>query len=120
MNKQERSKENALVILASSPTYAEAARLLEVDPSTIYEWLKDKDFVARLEQARNFIVSDAINKLKIHTTKAVDTLAFLLDDESPQIRRGAANDVLNHVAKLWELQEIEERLSTIEKMQKTR
>jgi len=110
-------KESALLILASSPSYAEAARLLEVDPSTIYEWLKDKEFSDRLEQLRNSIFTEAISKLKGHSTRAVDTLADLLTDESSQVRREAANDILNHATKLKEVQEIEARLKVLEKAQ---
>ena len=120
MKKQERIKESALVILATSPSRAEAARILGVDPSTIYDWLKDEEFSAKLEQTRNLIVSDAISTLKSHTTKAVDTLAALLDDESSQIKRGTANDILNHVMKFNELQEIEARLRVLEKTQQTK
>lgn len=120
MNKQERSKESALIILASSPSYTEAARLLEVDPSTVYEWLKDKEFATRLEQTRNLIFGEAVSKLKGHCTKAVDTLASLLSDESPQVRRGASNDILNHATKFKELQEFDQRLAALEQRSKNK
>lgn len=67
----------ALVVLASCTSYSEAARELDVSVPTVYKWLGDSEFLARLEAIRNQIVSDSISKLKTHTTKAVDTLAML-------------------------------------------
>jgi hypothetical protein len=116
MDKQQHKKENAIAILASSVTYAEAARLLEVNPCTIYEWLKDPEYVEKLEQTRNLIVGDAIGKLKGYCVRAVDTLASLLDDESSQVRRGAANDILNHVSRYKEIEEFEKRISNLERI----
>lgn len=113
-------KEKALLTLASCSSYAEAARVLEVDPSTIYEWLKDKKFAERLERLRSSIFTEAINKLKGHSAKAVDTLADLLIDENSQVRRGAANDILNHATKLKEVQETEARLKALEKAQQAK
>ncbi|MGE4574522.1 hypothetical protein [Parachlamydia sp.] len=118
--KSKKSKEDAIVVLASCSSYAEAARELGVSIPTIYKWLGDPEFEAKLESIRNQIVSESISKLKTHTTKAVDTLAMLLDDDSPQIRRGASNDILNHVSRFIEIKEIEVRLKALEAIQPTR
>lgn len=118
--KSKKSKEDALVILASCSSYAEAARELGVSVPTIYNWLGDSEFLAKLESVRNQIVSDSISKLKTYTTKAVDTLALLLDDENPQIRRGVSNDILNHVLKFIEMKELETRLKALEITQQSR
>lgn len=118
--KSKKSKEDAIVVLASCSSYAEAARELDVSVPTIYKWLGDSEFLAKLEAIRNQIVSDSISKLKAHTTKAVDTLAMLLDDENPQIRRGVSNDILNHVTRFMELKEIEARLKILEVAHQTK
>jgi hypothetical protein len=118
--KSKKSKEDALVVLAICMSYSEAARELDVSVPTVYKWLGDSEFLARLEAIRNQIVSDSISKLKTHTTKAVDTLAMLLDDENPQIRRGASNDILNHVSRFIEIKEIKGRLKTLEIAQQSR
>lgn len=118
--KSKKSKEDAIVTLASCSSYAEAARELGVSIPTIYKWLGDPEFAAKLESIRNQLVSEAISKLKTHTTKAVDTLATLLDDDNPQIRRGASNDILNHVSRFIEIKEIEVRLKALEAIQPSR
>lgn len=113
-DKQKRSKEIALPILASTPDYSEAAKLIGCSRGEIYEWLKDNEFKAELEKLRSQIVNDAISKMKAHVTKAVDVLASLLDDESSQVRRAACNDILNHVGRFMELKELENRLVNLE------
>jgi hypothetical protein len=118
--KSKKSKEDAIVTLASCSSYAEAARELGVSIPTIYKWLGDPEFAAKLESIRNQIVSESISKLKTHTTKAVDTLAMLLDDDNPQIRRGVSNDILNHVSRFIEIKEIEVRLKALEAIQPSR
>ena len=115
--KLKKSKEDALVCLASCSSFNEAAKQLGVSVPTIYNWLIDPEFSAKLDSIRNQIVSEAISKLKTHTTKAVDTLALLMDDESSQVRRGASNDILNHACRFMELKEIEVRLKALEAIQ---
>lgn len=114
-DKQKRSKEAAIPILAITPNYSEAAKLIGCSRDEIYEWLKDDSFRLELEMIRSKLVDDAISKMKTHTTKAVDTLAILMDDESSQVRRAACNDILNHVGRFIELKDLENRLVILEK-----
>ncbi len=68
---------------------------------------------------RNELVENALDQLKITSCKAVATLAKLLDkDDSPSVQRSAANDILNQVVKFRELQELEDRISVLEKQTK--
>ena len=113
-DKMKRSKELALPILAITPNYCEAARKIGCSTEQIYKWLKNEEFRAELEKLRSRIVDDAVGKLKSHVTKAVDTLALLMDDESSGVRRAACNDILNHVSKFIELKELETRLVKLE------
>jgi len=110
-----RSKENALIILASTPNYREAAKQLNIAVPTIYSWLRDPEFASKVEETRNEIVSDAIAKMKGYAVKAVETLANLMDDESAHVRRAASNDILNHVGRFMELKEFEQRLINLER-----
>jgi HEAT repeat protein len=115
-NKMSRSKVKALPILATTPNYSEAARLIGCSYDQIYSWLRDPDFKNELEKLRSQLVDDAISKMKSHVTKAVDVLATLMDDESSQVRRAACNDILNHVGRFIELKELETRLVNLEKV----
>lgn len=118
-DKVQRNKEAALPILATCPNYSEAARLIGVRPAQVYEWLKDPSFKAELDKLRSEITAkstdEAVSKLKNSMTKAVDTLVKLLDrDDCPTVQRAAANDILNHIQKFKELQELEERITLLE------
>lgn len=113
-DKQQRSKETALPILATCANYSEAARQIGCSREEIYAWLKDPEFKAELERLRTDIVNDAISQLKNNATKATNTLVNLLEDESSQVRLKAANDILNHLGRFMELRELETRLKALE------
>lgn len=114
LNKQERSKELAIPILASCPDYSKAAKELGICRELIYEWMKDAAYKAKVDEARSQLVAEAIERLKANMTKAVDVLVLLLDDESPVIRRGCANDILTHTGRFIELKELEQRIKALE------
>lgn len=118
-DKIHRSKEAALPILATCPNYSEAARQIGVRPEQVYEWLKDPAFKAQLDKLRSEITAKAIDeavlKLKNSMVKAVDTFIKLLEREDyPAVQRAAANDILSHIQKFKELQELEERITLLE------
>ncbi len=115
MKKADRAKEQALLVLVTTPNYTEAAKVLGISPPTIYEWLKDPVFSQELNRRRNQLVEESLDRLKNYVNKSAETLGALLDDANPQIRRGAANDILNHVMKFKEVIEIEQRLNAIER-----
>jgi len=106
----------ALPIFASNLTIEEACERAGISRNTFYEWLKEPQFKSELERLRNEIVNEAVNHLKITSTKAAKTLGDLLErDDSPTVQRAAANDVLGHVMKFMELKELEDRLADIER-----
>ena len=71
--------------------------------------------LAQLKQ-RNACVDLAFDALKGYVEGAVTALGDLLQSDNEAIRRGVANDVLNHILKARELEEIEERLASIERL----
>jgi hypothetical protein len=105
----------AIPFLVSAASDGEGCRQAKIGRQTYYEWIKEPAFKAELSRLRNIVVEDAIQLLKAHTAKAVNTLVKLLDVDNPTIQRGAANDILQHVTKFKEIQEIEERLETLER-----
>lgn len=109
-------QQQALPIFASNLTIEEACERAGISRNTFYEWLKEPQFKSELEKLRNEIVNEAVNHLKITSTKAAKTLGDLLErDDSPAVQRAAANDVLGHVMKFMELKELEDRLADIER-----
>jgi hypothetical protein len=114
-DKTDRSKELAIPVLAATPDYEKAAKILEVTPGTIYAWLRDPDFAAAVECQRGRVVDQALAKLQAYATKAVDVLADLLDNKTPQIRRGAANDLLSHLVRIREHTDLNGRIAELER-----
>lgn len=106
----------ALPFFAGCSTFEEGCREAKVSKNTFYEWLKQPLFKAELTRLRDEIVADAITSLKSRVSKAVDVLGRLLDqNDNPSLLRGVANDIIGHVIKFKELQEIEQRLDSIER-----
>lgn len=118
-DKTQRSKELALPIIATTPNYSEAARKIGISEEQLYLWLRDPEFKAQVDKARSEVCEkvfqESIETLKNSTTKAVTTLVCLLDrDDYPAVQRAAANDILTHVQKFKELQELEGRIAKLE------
>ncbi len=101
----------ALPYLIGADSEGEACEQANIARQTYYEWLKEPAFKAELGRLRDAVVEDAVETLKAHTTKAVDTLVQLLDVPNPSIRRNVANDILQNVIRLKELQEMRSELS---------
>ena len=104
----------AIVALINCPTIAEAARQLNIAESCLYAWLQQESFKQELDYQRNTLIAEATAKLKANTVKAADALTELLGSNNEMVKRGAANDILNHVVKFKEIVEFEARLSRIE------
>ena len=105
----------ALPYFIGSISEAEACRQAKIAKQTYYDWLKDPSFRAQLTKLREEAVRNAVENLKAHACKAVDTLIGLLDADNLPLRRSAANDILHHIGRYKELQEIEQRLSILER-----
>ncbi len=104
----------ALPHLVAASSEGEGCKKANIARQTYYDWLKIPAFRDELSRLRSSIVEDAVEALKAHTTKAVDTLVKLLDVDHPALQRNVANDILGHVAKYKELQELEQRIEIIE------
>jgi hypothetical protein len=108
----------AIPYLVSSTTHEKGCREAGISRNTLYEWLKVPAFKAELTAQRNAVVESALDILKGHVSGAVDALVGLLTTENGYLRRSVANDVIEHVLKGKELEEIEARLAALEKIVK--
>ena len=81
-----------------------------------YQWLKKTEFVKEYKRQRDILVDEAMESLKASIGKVVDTLTGLLDSNSESLRRSVANDILTHIMKMKELQDIETRLESVERV----
>ena len=115
--KYERKKEEAIVALLSQKNIEEAARSIGIGSATLLRWLKDPDFDTAYQEARRAAFRQSVARLQQASGAAVTTLLKLMIDPTtpPSTRARAADSVLDHSAKAIELEDIEGRVSELER-----
>lgn len=112
-----RKKEEAIVALLSYRTVEDAARSCNKRARTLYRWLAEPEFRAAYQNARRAAFSQSIGRLQQASSAAVSTLMKVMVDSaapaSAKVRAAAA--VLDHAAKGIELEDLEQRLATLER-----
>ena len=101
-------------ILVQARSIEEGAKLAGLSRTTVYKWSRLPDFKEELGRQRDELMNEGMDNLKSQFEKAVAVLAGLLDSENETTRRHAANDIIAHALKAKEIQELEERLSSME------
>jgi hypothetical protein len=119
--KYERKKEEAIVALLSQKNIEEAARSIGIGSATLLRWLKDPDFDTAYREARRAAFRQSVARLQQASGAAVTTLLKLMIDPTtpPSTRARAADSVLDHSAKAIELEDIEARVSELERAAET-
>jgi len=105
----------AIPIIVTSPTYTEACKKANVNRTTFYEWLKIPEFKAELDRQRDEIAAEAFGVLSQSLTQAVEALVSLLDNKDNRLKRLAAKDVIDFMIRHKENEDLDERLTEIEK-----
>ena len=91
---------------------AECCRAAGISRPTFYAWLENEDFRAALECLQIEAVNYAAQTMRLHFSRATDTLIGLLDTPlSTGMRRNICNDIINHAIRLSELR-LEKRCET--------
>jgi hypothetical protein len=112
-----RKKEEAIVGLLSQRSVDEAARSANVNPRTLYRWMKEPEFDAAYRAAKRAAYGQSIARLHQASSAAVTTLLKLMVDQNvpASTRARCADSVLGHTTKAIELEDIEARLSELER-----
>ncbi len=120
--KQELSQrqQKAIPFLVQSSTVEGGCKEARISRETYYKWLSDPLFKDELKRQRDQVIEDALNVMKANTTKAVNALVGLLNTKNDNLKRWVANDILDHVLKAREIEDLEERVTTLEKLIKER
>lgn len=111
-------KEAAILALLSQRNVEEAARVAGISDRTLYRWLQEPDFDAAYRGARRAAFSQSTARLQQMSSAAVTTLGkIMVDASAPAASRvRAADSVLNHAAKAIEIEDIEARVSELERV----
>jgi transposase-like protein len=117
-----RKKEEAIAALLSQRNVEEAARAVGVDAKTLLRWMKEPEFDAEYRNARRAAFGQSVARLQQASGAAVSTLLkLMIDSNTPASTRArCADSVLSHTAKAIELDDIESRLSELERASEER
>src|SRR5580704_14434785 len=112
-----RKKEEAIVALLSQRSVDDAARVANVTPRTLYRWMKEPEFDAAYREARRAAFGQSIARLEQASGAAVSSvLKIMTDPTAPaSTRLRAADIVLARSAKAIELEDVEARVSELER-----
>ena len=112
-----RKKEEAITALLTQRNIDEAARTIGVSANTLLRWMKEPEFEVAYREARRVAFSQATARLQQAASAAATTFLKLMVDPSapPAVRLRAADLVFSHGAKGIEIEDIEARLSALER-----
>ena len=112
-----RKKEEAIAALLTQRNVEEAARAAGIGTQTLLRWLKVPEFQASYREARREAYGQSIARLQQATSAAAATLLkIMVDPNAPaSCRIRAADSVLGHAAKAIEIEDIEARVTELER-----
>jgi transposase-like protein len=112
-----RKKEEAIAALLSQRNIEEAAKASGIGANTLLRWLKMPEFQAAYREARRAAFGQSIARLQQGTAAAATTLLkTMIDANTPaSVKVRAAEAIFNHAAKAIEIEDIEARVSELER-----
>jgi len=112
-----RHLDQVIAALLSQRGIEDAARACSVGTRTLIRWLKLPEFSAAYRDARRAAVSQSVARLQQATGAAVSTLLkVMVDPNTPASTKvRAADSVLDHSAKAIEIEDLEVRLTELER-----
>jgi len=107
----------AVVALLSEKTVAQAAAKAGCSERTVLRWLKQPAFAQAVEQARQAVVQDGLNRLRTALGLAVSRLTdLMMNGGTEAIALRAALGLLDHGVKSIELCDVVTRLTALEQL----
>jgi transposase-like protein len=112
-----RKKEEAIAALLSQRSIEEAARTIGLNPNTMLRWLQVPEFRDAYLKARREAVGQSIARMQQATGAATITVLKLMTDPKvpAAVKLRAAECVFAHAIKGIELEDIETRLTELER-----
>jgi hypothetical protein len=112
-----RKQEDAIIAFLSNPRIEDAARVANVGARTLMRWLKEPVFEKAYMKARRTAFRHSLARLQQMSGAAVSTLGkIMVDQASPAPTRvRAAECIINQGAKAIEIEDIDVRVSELER-----
>ncbi|GAI90160.1 unnamed protein product [marine sediment metagenome] len=108
------AKLRAISFLLEDKDVKDAAKHAKVGRASLYRWMKDPLFQQRLQDSREILFFEGLDRLKGAMAKAARTLIKLLSSSDEGQQRLAAKTILDYGLKGFELKNLEERLVRLE------
>jgi hypothetical protein len=115
--KFDRKREEAIAALLTHRNTEDAARAVGIGISTLLRWMKEPEFEAAYREARRLAFEQSVARLQQASSAAVSTLLKVMVDPAspPSTKVRAADSVLDHAAKAIQIEDIEARLTELER-----
>ena len=112
-----RKKEEAIAALLTQPRVEDAARSIGVGTKTLFRWLQIPEFQSAYRAARRAAYSQCVARLQQASGAAVTTLLKVMVDASTpaSTKVRAADCILDHAKTGIEIEDIEARVSELER-----
>ena len=112
-----RKMEDAIAALLSQRNVDEAARSAGIGTRTLLRWMKDPEFDAAFRAARRAAFGQTTARLQQGSSAAATILMKLMLDANtpPSTRVRAAEAIINHAGKAIEIEDIEVRVTELER-----
>ena len=112
-----RKWEEAIAALLTQRNTEDAARVVGISVSTLLRWMKEPEFNTAYREARRLAFGQSVARLQQASSAAVSTLLKVMVDPAspPSTKVRAADSVLDHAAKAIEIEDIEARLTELER-----
>jgi len=107
-------------ILLAAKSYEKGCKSARISKTTFYKWMQDEGFAAEFDRQRNKIVEAAFSLIAQNVEKAVSTLVGLLDTGDDRLKRLTAKDLVSFVIQHKENEDLDKRLTEIERQLQTR
>ena len=112
-----RKMEEAVAALLTQRNHEEAARAIGIGTATLLRWQKEPEFQKAYREARRAAFGQSVARLQQGTSAAATTLLkTMIDPNTPaSVKVRAAEAIFNHAVKAIEIEDIEARVSELER-----
>lgn len=95
------SDEEIIAALLQHGTIKEAAAAVGAAPRTVYDRMRDKEFISSYMEAKNDVLRVAVLSINKRISEAVDAIAEIMNnsDVNPATRLQAAQTILSNASK---------------------
>ena len=110
-------QEEAILALLTTSNVEQAARAVKITPRTLYRWQQEPEFDKAFRKARRDAFGQGTARLQQASGAAVSTVLKIMVDPhaAASTKLRAADLVLSHGARAIELEDVEARVSELER-----